>query len=140
MSKAYSSDLRNRVIKCFIAKMKHADIAKKLDISLITIGRYSIKYKKEGQIEFKKGAKKGRKPKLTDLMKLCDFVRENNHLTLTDRAKKWGKISYAAIQGSVKKAGLTFKKKSWLYRERDEEKRKEFIENLKTIPAENLFR
>ncbi len=26
-----------------------------------------------------------------------------------------------------------------LYRERDEEKRAEFIENLKKIPAENLF-
>ena len=76
MSKAYSSDLRNRVIKCFIAKMKHADIAKKLDISLITIRKYSIKYKKEGKIEFKKEAKRGRKPKITDFQKLCDFVKE----------------------------------------------------------------
>ena len=110
MSKAYSSDLRNRVIKCFIAKMKHADIAEKLDISLITIRKYSIKYKKEGKIEFKKEAKRGRKPKITDFQKLCDFAKENNHLTLTDMAKKWGDISYAAIQRSVKKAGLTFKK------------------------------
>ena len=60
MSKAYSSDLRNRVIKCFIAKMKHADIAEKLDISLITIRKYSIKYKKEGKIEFKKEVEKQR--------------------------------------------------------------------------------
>ena len=46
--------------------MKHADIAEKLDISLITIRKYSIKYKKEGKIEFKKEAKRGRKPKITD--------------------------------------------------------------------------
>lgn len=36
-------------------------------------------------------------------------------------AKKMGNISEDSLHRSIKKAGLTFKKKSWLYREKCEQ-------------------
>ena len=104
MSRAYSSDLRERVIKCFISKMKHKEIAEKLDVSVITVKRYSIKYKKTGNLSVEK-RQANKETKINDFEKLRDFVKENNHFSLSDMAQKWGNVSYSTFQRAVKKAG-----------------------------------
>lgn len=110
MSKPYSLDLRVRVIKCFKLKVPHKQIAEKLDISLSTVRRYSIKYKVTGNLNINKKVKTGRPEKIKDLEKLKEFVKANNHLSLIDMAKKMGNVSKDALHMAIKKAGLSFKK------------------------------
>ena len=85
-------------------------ISDKLDISLSTVRRYSIKYKTKGDLEVKKKVKTGRPEKIKDLEKLKEFVKENNKLSIVDMAKKLGNISKTALHKSIIKCGLTFKK------------------------------
>ena len=71
MSKAYSMDLRDRVIKYFELKMKQAEISKKLDISISTVERYASIYKKQDHLVLKKEIKTGRNPKISATIRFC---------------------------------------------------------------------
>lgn len=71
MSKAYSMDLRDRVIKCFELKMKQAEISKKLDISIFTVEKYASIYKKQSHLVPKKEIKIGRKSKISATTRFC---------------------------------------------------------------------
>lgn len=109
MSKPYSADLRQRAIKCLATKMPLKDIATKLDISLPTVKRYSIQYKKFGHLNVKKEIKTGRPNKFTDLNKLSDFVKENSNFSIKDMANKLD-CGTSTLQRTIKKMGFTFKK------------------------------
>jgi transposase len=110
MSKPYSLDLRARIIKCFELKIPHKQIAEKLDVSLSTIRRYSVKYKATGNLNIQKKVKTGRPEKIKDLEKLKEFVKENNHLSIIDMTKKIGNVSKSVLHRAIKRAGLSFKK------------------------------
>lgn len=110
MPKPYSSDIRRRVINCFKKGMKHQDISNKLDISLSTVRRYSVRYKTLGNVDVKNNIKTGRKGKINNIKDLQQFIRENNNLSLIDMAYKWGNISKSALHRAIISAGFSFKK------------------------------
>jgi transposase len=109
MPKPYSSDIRQRVAKYLSKKSKHRNIAKRLDISLSSVKRYAKIYKKDKSIKPLERKVSGRK--ITDLEALETFVKNNNHLSLSDMANKWKNISPEGLRKAIKnKLGYSFKK------------------------------
>jgi len=109
MSKPYSSDIRERVIKCLNKRMKYKNISRRLDLSLSTIKRYAKKYKNSGNIDVKNAVKTGRKSSIKDFNKLQEFIENNNHLSLEDMARKL-ELSKSSLHRAIIKLNFTFKK------------------------------
>jgi len=109
MSKPYSSDIRERVIKCLNKRMKYKNISRRLDLSLSTIKRYAKKYKNSGNIDVKNAVKTGRKSSIKDFNKLQEFIENNNHLSLEDMARKL-EVSKSSLHRAIIKLNFTFKK------------------------------
>ena len=109
MPKPYSSDIRKRVAKYLSKKSKYKNIAKRLDISVSTVKRYAKIYKKDKSI--KSLERKISSRKIKNLEELEAFVKNNNHLSLSDMANKWKNISAEGLRKAIKnKLGYSFKK------------------------------
>jgi hypothetical protein len=75
----------------------------------------------------------GTRPKIQELKKFEEFVRENRDKTQKEMAQLWGNEDPQQNISYGKKVGITRKKKTYGYQERDEEKRVEFREKLEKI-------
>jgi transposase len=109
MAKAYSYDLRKRVIDLLDKGKKRKEIIGLLGISLNSVNRWIRLRKTRGDFQAIE-RKSGRKRKIVDLVKFEAFIQENNHLTLHAMAEKWGGVSYRCIGSTLKRMGYTFKK------------------------------
>uniref|UniRef100_UPI0040576FB4 IS630 transposase-related protein n=1 Tax=Candidatus Electronema sp. TaxID=2698783 RepID=UPI0040576FB4 len=127
MTKAYSNDLRERVIKKYLDGMSKEDIVNIFVIGLDTLNRWIRKYKKTGNVEPEKQTK-FRERKFSD-EEILDAVRSKSSLRLKEIAKKFS-FTHQAVSDRLKLAGVT-QKKTFLYQERNEEKRQEFIAKIK---------
>jgi transposase len=123
MSKAYSQDLRERVIKSYKEGMPKEDIVKLFRIGISTLNRWIKEYQRSGSIEAKKRTKY-RKRKIEDEA-LKEYVAAHPSATLEEMGRYF-KVSGVSIWYRLKKLGITRKKKKNLYEERDEKKREEF--------------
>ena len=123
MSKLLIEDLRIRVIALIESGKKIEEVVELFDISEITIKRWVKLKAKTGSVAASKGYQKGHSHKITDLKEFENFVLANKNDSLEVLAKKMGNISDTTIGRWMKKISF-FKKKTFGYKERDENKRK----------------
>lgn len=108
MAKAYSNDLRERVIKNYLDGMSKEDIVNIFVIGLDTLNRWIRKYKKTGNVEPEKQTK-FRERKFSD-EELLDAVKSKPSSRLNDIAKKFS-VTHQAVSDRLKLAGVTRKKR-----------------------------
>nr|WP_322742598.1 transposase [Synechocystis salina] len=81
---------------------------------------------------------RGPQPKINDLDKFKEFAQKKGHLTQKQMAEKWPEpVSSTRIDKALKKIDFT-RKKTYTYKERDEEARKAFEDEIKQYGPERL--
>jgi transposase len=141
MPKPYSYDLRKKVIQAIeLDGMKKTEAAQVFGISRNTINLWLKRQAETGDFQALPNLPTGNGHKITDREKFRQFVKVYGEKTQAEMASLWGDISARTISRSLKKIGFTRKKKTYGYRERDETKRKEFVERLAIYkPADVVY-
>ena len=141
--KAYSQDLRERVLRAADQGMAHQAIAKVLGVSLATIGRYLKQRRDMGHVRPK--AIPGRPSKKMAALQagLADQFQRFPDATLEQHAQYWQhnqgmQVSRWTVGRAVKRMGLTRKKKTVAASERNEEARLLWREEMKEVDANHL--
>lgn len=107
-TKAYSLDLRKRVVRAAQSGVDKEKIVEQFQISMTTINRW-CRLEKIDQLAPKTNWRKGHSQIIKDYAKLAKFVEENNHLTHKEMAAKWGNISATRIGVHIRRLGYTKK-------------------------------
>jgi len=113
MAKAYSYDLRQRVVQAIeLDGMKKSESAQVFQVSRNTIYLWLAQKANTGDYQAKPNQPKGNGHKITDWEKLREFVRANGDKTQEEMAKLWERpISDRTISRALKKIGFSRKKK-----------------------------
>lgn len=111
MARAYSEDLRERVMHLTKKGESAKEISKILNIGLSTIYTWKKKYKKDGNLTPKKMWQNGYGHKVKDLEDFKKFSLKNQGLTCVQLAEKWGNISAKTIRKWLLRIGFTRKKR-----------------------------
>jgi transposase len=124
--KAYSEDLRKRVIESHKEGKEKEEILKIFKIGISTLNRWIREYQASGNYGPKQRTSY-RKRKLHD-EELIKYVEENPSATLDQIAKHF-KVKIASVWQRLKQLKITRKKRvlCMKYEERDEEKRKKTV-------------
>jgi transposase len=116
--KAYSQDLRERVLRAADQGMPHQEIARVLAVSLATIGRYLKQHRETGQVRAK--AIPGRLAKKMEALQagLDAQLRAFPDATLEYHAHYWQhsqgmQVSRWSVGRAIKRMGWTRKKRHW---------------------------
>lgn len=107
MSKAYSNDLRERVIKNYEEGMPKEKLVEVFKIGISTLNRWIRNYLKTGSIEARK-RNRYRKRKVED-EDLKKYIEANPSATLEQIGKHF-KVRAVSIWHRLKKLGITRKK------------------------------
>jgi transposase len=141
--KAYSADLRERVLRAADQGMAHQEMAKVLGVSLATIGRYLKQRRERGHVRAK--AIPGRPSKKMAALQagLADQIQRFPDATLAQHAQYWEhnhsmQVSRWSVGRAFKRMGLTRKKKTLGATERDEKARRVWREEMKEVDATKL--
>lgn len=108
MAKAYSNDLRERVIKSYESGVSKEEIINIFIIGMDTLNRWIRKYKETGSVEPCKRTKY-RAKKFSDEA-LLEHVMKNPSSTLEERAIFFS-VKHQSIYARMKKLGMTRKKR-----------------------------
>ena len=140
MPKPYSQDLRQKVIDAIeLDGMKRCEVAQLFGVSRNSINLWFQHKAKTGSLEPKKRETQGHSHKITDWNEFRRFVRKHHDKTQAQLAELWPEpISARTIGRGLKKIGFTRKKKSYGYRERDEQKRAAFRKRVEPVLPEDL--
>jgi transposase len=116
--KAYSQDLRERVLQAAEQGMPHQEIVRVVGVSLATIGRYLKQRRETGQVTAK--AIPGRPSKKIALLQagLVGQLRAFPDATLEQHAQYWQErqgmqVSRSSVGRALKRMGWTRKKRRW---------------------------
>jgi transposase len=112
MGIAYSEDLRERAVALVKRGKKVYIVAKLLQIGVPTLYRWVAKGKKGESLAPKKDWRKGYGNKIPDLDAFKQFVEENQGMTATSMAEKWGNISLKTMCKWLGRINFTRKKKA----------------------------
>lgn len=138
MPTPYSDDLRAKVIQAIEGGMTKTKASRVFKLSRNTIDLWLKRREETGDYKAKVGYQKGYEPKIADLDKFREFARQNGKKTQAEMAQAWsGNISARTIGKNLKKIGFT-RKKTYGYRERDEEKRQHFLHFLNKYEQKSL--
>jgi transposase len=108
VSKAYSKDLREQVIKSYKEGMPKGAIVELFKIGMSTLNRWIREYLRSGSIEPKKRTQY-RKRKIEDEA-LREYIAAHPSATLEEMGRHF-KVSAVSIWQRLKKLGITRKKK-----------------------------
>lgn len=112
MAKAYSSDLRQKVLDAIeLDGMPKSEASQVFRISRNTIDLWFKHRAATGSLVAKTSAKPGQGEKITDWEKFQAFVSANGDKTQAEMAAAWGGVSQRTISRALKKIGFTRKKK-----------------------------
>ncbi|MEP0857419.1 IS630 family transposase [Trichocoleus sp. DQ-U1] len=126
MPAPYSYDVRIKVIGAIDRGMGKTQASKIFNISRNTINLWLNKREETRDYRAKKGYQQGYGAKITDLAKFREFAQKHGSQTQQEMAQAWTEeISERTIRKGLKK--LVLPEKTYGYREKDEEKRTEFI-------------
>lgn len=113
--KAYSSDLRKKIIEKRKAGLTYAEIAALFEVAPITVRRYWKRYKQSGEAYCKQRG--GYRKSVIDPHReqIVEWIKENRSITLTElqarlRECHGVKIALSGLCRHLKLMGLTFKK------------------------------
>ena len=138
MPSPYSYDLRQKVIKAIDGGMSKTQVSSIFKISRNTINTWLHRRRETGDIKAKTGYQKGYNPKIPDLKQFRKFAQINGSKTQKEMASEWPEsVSDRTISKALKKIGYT-RKKTYGYRERDEDKRKKFLAKIRDKRPEQL--
>jgi transposase len=142
--KAYSEDLRERVLRAVEQGYPRAEIVKLLGISLATIKRYLKQRRELGHVKAK--AIPGRPPrKLAALQEgLLEQLQAYADVTLERHCELWEqahgvRVSRWTMSEAIKRVGWTRKKKSLAASERNEEERAAWRKQMSQQEADRLL-
>jgi transposase len=133
MAKAYSEDLRIRVIQNYLVGQPKIDIIAIFKISMDTLNRWIRLYSTTGSIQSQPRTKY-RTRKFSDDA-LTNYINANPSVTIAAMARYFS-VKSASVYARLKLLGITYKKKTFLYQERDAQERAEFIHQL-TVGAQS---
>lgn len=141
--KAYSSDLRERVVRAVDQGYKRTDIMKLFGIPRVTIKRYLKRRRETGETNVKPIP--GRPPKKTAPLQvgLITQLEAHTDATLETHCQLWEQIhgvrvSISTMSRAIRRVGWTRKKKTLGASERNEEARAAWREQLKQLDAKQL--
>lgn len=110
--KAYSQDMRDKVIKAFNDGKSRKEIAVFFNISYETIRRWIYRYLSAGDYSSRQQLQAGRPAMFTDKEKLIEFCKKNADLTALEvRDVLIPKMSNNGFYALLKRHGITFKKR-----------------------------
>ncbi|NES91543.1 MULTISPECIES: IS630 transposase-related protein [Okeania] len=107
----YSQDLRERALNLINNGMSINRVSRLLKISRPTLHKWRDQYLVTGSTVPKISVPPPQAPKIKDWEKFDKFVETNDDQTQKQMAVKWGDCSGFTISRSLKKLGLTRKKK-----------------------------
>jgi transposase len=118
--------------------MRMKDISRMFNIDEKTLYWWRKRREKNGNVKAALGYQKGHSHKIKELDSFVKFLEENQDITINKLIEKFGNMHKNTVYNYLKKLGIHIKK-TFLYQERDEEKRKEFREKVGKIKEENLI-
>jgi transposase len=111
MARAYSYDLRVRVINFLRSGNTIKEAAEIYKISRKTIIEWKKLKKQTGDVKARTGYHKGHRRVITDIEKFKEFIEVNSDKTSIELAKAWHqKVSASAIIRLLNKLGYSYKK------------------------------
>ncbi len=117
--KAYSTDLREKVLRAVDQGYARGEIIKLLGVSRATIKRYLKQRRETGEVAPK--AIPGRPPKKLAALgtELAAQLQAHDDVSLTEHCRLWEqshevKVSRSTMQEAIKRLGWTRKKRRWL--------------------------
>jgi transposase len=117
--RAYSSDLRERVLRAIDAGESRADIIRLFGVSLATIKRYLKQRREQGTVAAKPHP--GRPPKKSAPLQaaLHKQLEEHDDATLATHCQLWQQqsgeeVSQSTMSRAISKLGWTRKKRRWV--------------------------
>lgn len=117
--KAYSVDLRQRILEAVERGMPRTEVAEVFGVSLPTIKRYLRQKRETGELAPK--PRPGRTPKITPEQhpKLEAQLRAHDTATLLEHVRMWQRsqgnvVSIWAMYRAIKRLGWTRKKGRWV--------------------------
>jgi len=138
MPSPYSNDLRKKAIEALKRGQRKIDVCRFLKISRNTLDLWIKRLESTGNIQPMSPQKKGATPKIKDEEKFRDFMKKNQDKTQAKIAEIWGEnLTQQNVSYACKKLGITRKKKTYGYQERNEEERAFFRERLEKIEKAN---
>ncbi|WP_341792515.1 IS630 family transposase [Rickettsia endosymbiont of Gonocerus acuteangulatus] len=138
MAKAYSYDLRIRVIKSLTDGKTIKETSEIYSISRKTIIEWKKLKKQTGDVKAKSGYHTGHRRIIRDIEGFKKFIELNFDKTTMELANNWSqKVSASTISRLLNKLGYSYKK-TFLHPKRDIGLRNEFILKLKTIDKQDL--
>ena len=138
MPSPYSYDLRQKVIKAIDGGMSKTQVSSIFKISRNTINTWLHRRRETGDIKAKTGYQKGYNPKIPDLEQFRKFAQINGSKTQKEMADEWpDKVRDRTISKALKKLVIQ-EKKTYGYRERDEDKKKKFLAKIRDKRPEQL--
>jgi transposase len=140
MPKPYSYDLRQKVIQAIkLDGFKISEASQIFNINRNTIRLWLKRERETGDFQALPNQPPGNGHKITDWEKFKSFVEKNGDKTQIEMAQLWQvKISERTMSRGLKKIGFTRKKKTYGYQERDEVKRREFLEEIALYKPEDI--
>ena len=115
--KAYSDDLREKVLKALHNKQSAKDVAIRFDVGISWVYKISKRFRDTGSYKALPRSGRPRKLSVEDINKISEMVKINPSLTL-DEIKERGKFtaSCTTIHRALQKLEYTHKKKHFLQR------------------------
>lgn len=110
MAKAYSNDLRDRVLKAISEGEKTSTVSKMFKVCLKTIYNWKTLKNKTGSFEAKTGYQKGHSHKIKNLEEFKGYIEKNPNQILEEIADSLGSMSSTTVHRALKKIGFTRKK------------------------------
>ena len=114
MAKAYSDDLRNRVMMAYDCGEKQRSLAQRFLISEKTIYLWRKQRIQRGHYKPIIKYQRGHSHKISDLSAFKEFVIKNQSMTTKELAQAWGGISKSMVHRKLVLLKFTRKKKLWL--------------------------
>ena len=117
--KAYSQDLRDRVISAYkTGRYKITELAKLFSMCRQTISTWVARYKHNGDYSSKQHIQTGQKPRFTDKEKLLEFLSNNPDSDGHDiRDVVMLGLPMTTVYDTLKRMKITYKKRAKIQRQ-----------------------
>jgi transposase len=110
MAKAYSDDLRRKVIARLEGGGQIKTIAEQFGIGTATVQRWWSRWRASGDLAGRQGTQPGHCAKITDLAAFAAYVAANPDKTQAAMGSDWG-VSRMCICRTLRRIGWTYKKR-----------------------------
>lgn len=115
MPAPYSYDLRSKAVAAVKRGEKKIQVSRFFKISRNTLDLWLKKERETGDVKASRPVGVGTRPKIQELEKFREFVKENSDKTQKQMAELWGsEATQQNISYACRKLGITRKKNLWI--------------------------